>query len=304
MSLECKLHDGRDLHLFIQKSAWLRAGARIPFGGEPVLVSLLWDRRGTASPPCTFHNAALCTKCPARGSHIPRRPTTQLALSHDPQRSRFYSHAHRCCTGPGMTATLGICVILIKGERTWIKVLQLELLQNLNSLKFTFIAVLCQDLEIRFQLWGKVGVRRAPQTLISMKGPQRSDSFLHRASDNALWQPSKSQSLGAVNMCHKEQWNIRALLIPNSSDMWLSLLCFSSSPLEEVHPLPWVQDSKWLPSLATKMNGQLQGYKQKDKTQHPTTSLSFLQTQLRTEGTHLFVYLATICIGLLVLGHG
>lgn len=63
-----------------------------------------------------------------------------------------------------MATTVGTCVVLIKRERTWIQALYLELLQNLNSLKFMFIAVLCRDWEIRFLFWGKAGLKCPPVT--------------------------------------------------------------------------------------------------------------------------------------------
>lgn len=65
---------------------------------------------------------------------------TQLDLNHDPYKNNFCPHTSRCSIGPEIATRLGISLILIKRETSRIHVLDLVLLQTLNSFKFTSLA--------------------------------------------------------------------------------------------------------------------------------------------------------------------
>lgn len=121
-----------------------------------------WDRRGKASSPCTFWNTVLYTRCPARESHLhggQRHSTPSVRI---PVKVTSTAGLTGAGLAPGMATTLGVTCGSDKTGEDWIQVLYSELLQNLNSLKFTFTAVLCWDVEIRFLFWGKAGLKCKP----------------------------------------------------------------------------------------------------------------------------------------------
>lgn len=262
--------------------------------GHPLMVNpcqspSFWDSRGPSSSCSTFHNPVLYTKHPAQDLQINSvQITHRISLVFI--KTITASILRKRCTGPNIATRLGICAILMKRETTWINILHWQLLPPLNSLKFTFTAAPESGHGDWFLLLGeKQGSNFFPRQVItvwSIKGTL-SRSSLHGTPHSVPQKPSKSQSLHAIHVCHKEQWKIAIIIIRNSPDLQPCLLCFSPSPLEAFSPMAGLGQCGSL--LLT--NGQFQ----RQKTPHTCLS-SFLQTHMGwQELIYLFLLAYQVC---------